>query len=452
MRVRTVPLFSELSELNPVHVYRSQNSVPGPGPIMSVSARFAVESLVHQCYHYIAMNLEKFSVSYLSLLPLRVRKELLWRLPIADLYMLEDTEYVEGFQDMEAYWKLPCRELNQEIPTGDPNIARYLEEWDSVEYKKAVLYSQVAIAVIGCRDPFEKFSFYLPFEDELPPHNQGMMIPMDNRGLVLSPLYAVRKPSRDGGCELSFPPRYHEMNDMASKRDIINAIIRCFKGKLPKLMGRICLHKEVDPDYFDLLSEVAYIGIYDPRFSKNFRSPTSRFLEQIIQRSTYLEVLILEGNDNEQTLDNFFMFLSTQVSFLSRFRLFFIIGYFSNVLQDALNKLISAYFSAPTTHLQKIRITDTRINSYDGDNVPPVINQRYLQFKTIELEDCYFISKQESTRRAITQWLGQDISTLHATVEKKKDNFCIFKVKERAASSLLGRKRKRSEVNDSEDT
>jgi hypothetical protein len=45
---------------------------------MSTSTGFAVESLVHQCYHYIAMNLEKFPVNYLSLLPLKVREELLW--------------------------------------------------------------------------------------------------------------------------------------------------------------------------------------------------------------------------------------------------------------------------------------------------------------------------------------------------------------------------------------
>ena len=418
------------------------------------STGFEVESLVHQCYHYIAMNLEQFPVSYLSLLPLTVREELLWRLPIADLCMLEDTEYVEGFHDMEAYWKLPCRELSQEIPCRDPDIARYLEEWDSVDYKKAVLYSQVAIAVIGCQDPFEETSFYLPFEDELPPYSQGMSIPYDDRGLVLSPLFAVRKPSRDGECELSFPPRYHEMNEVASKREIINAILRCFKGKFPKLMGRICLHKEVDPDYLELLSEVAYIGIYDPGFSVDFGSPGSRFLKQIVRRSNFLEVFVLDnwmGDDDEQTsLDNFFVFLSTQVSFLSRFRLFIINHY--SILQETINKLISAYFSAPTTHLQKIRITGAKIKSYD-DNVPPVIDQRYLQFKTIELEGCYFVSKQKSTRRSIIQWLGQDISTLHATaVEKEKDNFCIFKVKERAASSLLGRKRKRSEVNDSEDT
>ncbi len=425
--------------------------------MMAQEGRFAVESLVHQCYHYIAMNLEKFPVSRLSLLPLKVREELLWRLPIADLCMLEDTEYVEGFQDMEAYWKLPCREFNMGIPTGDPDIGHYLEEWDSIEYEKAILYSQVVVAVIGCLDPFQELSFYLPFEDELPPHNQGMMIPLDDRGLVISPLYAVRKPrAGDDDCELSFPPRYHEMNEIATKRDIINAIVRCFKGKLPKLMGRICLHPEVDPDYFDLLNEVAYIGIYDPGFSINYGSPASRILEQIVQRSTCLEVMVLDNwmDDDDDSLNKFLVFLSTQVSFLSHFRLFMIINlnHCSVILQESLNKLITAYFSAPTTHLQKIRITDAKIKSYDDAVRPVVIDERYIQFKTIELDGCYFVSKQKSTRRAITQWLGRDISTLHATVEKEKKNFCIFKVKEQIPG-LLGRKRKHSEleVNNTED-
>ena len=37
----------------------------------------------------------------LPLLPLKVHEELLW-LSIADIRLLEDTEYVEGFQDMAA--------------------------------------------------------------------------------------------------------------------------------------------------------------------------------------------------------------------------------------------------------------------------------------------------------------------------------------------------------------
>ena len=92
-----------------------------------------VESLMHQCYHYIAMNLEKFPVSYLSLLPLKIREELLWRLPIADICQLEDTEYMEGFQDMAAYWKLPCEDFLK-IALDYADVACYVEKWDSVDY------------------------------------------------------------------------------------------------------------------------------------------------------------------------------------------------------------------------------------------------------------------------------------------------------------------------------
>ena len=353
---------------------------------------------------------------------------------------------MEGFLDMAAYWKLPCEEF-QGIAIGDPDIGRYMEEWDSVEYEKAILYSQVAIAVIGCRDPNDRFSFCLPFEDKLAPGDKGLEIPLDDRGLVISPLYAVRKPT-DCGCELAFPPRYHEMHYITSKRDIINAIIRCFKGKLPKLVGQVCLHEDIDPDYYDLLSEVAYVDIYDGGLGY----PTLRFVKQIVQKSTCLEVIVLDNwmDDDETSLNRFFVFLSTHVSFLSQFRLLMITNLFQyTILQESLNKLITAYFSAPTTHLQKIRIGDAKIKSYDDNNCP-VIDQRYVQFKTIELEDCHFVSKQKSTPRAITQWLGQDISTLR--VEKgNRTNFCVFKIKEQAPG-LLGTKRKHSEVDNEEDS
>ena len=50
------------------------------------------------------MHMEGLPVSLLSLLPLSTRKELLPRMPIADVCLLEDTMFVDGI-DMEAYWK-----------------------------------------------------------------------------------------------------------------------------------------------------------------------------------------------------------------------------------------------------------------------------------------------------------------------------------------------------------
>ena len=84
-------------------------------------------------------------------------------------------------------------------------------------------------------------------------------------------------------------------------------------------------------------------------------------------------------------------------------------------------------------------------------SVLQLISAMHNSLKTIELEDCYFVLEQESTRGAITQWLGQDISPLH--IENSKDdrkNHWIFKIKEQA--SFLGKKRKYSEVDNEEDS
>ena len=89
-----------------------------------------------------------------------------------------------------------------------------------------------------------------------------------------------------------------------------------------------------------------------------------------------------------------------------------------------------AYFSAPTTHLQKIEITGAKIKCYDTD-VTPVIDHRYVQFKTIELKGCYYASKQKFSHKAITEWLGEDIRMLNVDKEKKVDSL-TFKVKEQA--------------------
>ena len=163
-------------------------------------------------------------------------------------------------------------------------------------------------------------------------------------------------------------------------------------------------------------------------------------------------LVILEGYFHQEeeptSVNKFVIFLSTQVAFLSRFRILKILTNLSEytVLQENLNKLITAYFSAPTTHLQKIQITDTEIKSYDR-TICPAIDHHYLQFKIIELEECHFVSKQKSTCKAITQWLGQDISTLHVENSKgDRTNVCAFKVKEQSTPGLLGMKRKHSEV------
>ena len=378
----------------------------------SARTTFLVESLIHQCYHYIAMNMEKFPVSHLSLLPLKIREELLWRLPVADICQLEDTEYVDGFRDMAAYWKLPCEEFHRTSPE-DADIARYVEEWDSAEYAKAILYGQVVTALMGCL--YDDFFFHLPFDDKLNPRKKGAMILF---------LYSVRKPivGDNSGCEHTFPPRYCKKRNLTVKMDVINAVLGCFKEKLPKILAEVHLYEDIDDEYYDLLDKVVYLGIRGGVF------PSSNFVEQIVKRSVSLEVVILEGYRNREpmsrphlwalkessclddatSVNKLITFFSTQASFLSHFRILKILttnhfGYKCTSLQENLNKFKMAYFSAPTTHLQKIviAVSDTVLKS--NNSVCPVIDQRYLEFKIFELEHCHFALKQKSTHRAIVQ-------------------------------------------------
>ena len=344
---------------------------------------------------------------------------------------------MKGFQDMAAYWKLPCEDFLK-IAFDYTDVAHYIKQWDSAEYAKAILYGQIAISAIGCEYDNLYCSFHLPFDDKLNPNERGMVIPF---------LYAVRKPSvgDEAGCDLRFPPRYHKEGCITSGKDIVNAVRNWFKWGFPKIMFQVCCHGEdADGEYDDLLDDIALIATH----SQGFQHPTARFVEQVVQRSSCLEVIILDSwfciEEEKIALNEFLKFLSTQVGFFSRFRLLVITDFEEyTLLGENLNKLITAYFSAPTTHLQKIKITGAKVKSYENDFYPP-IDQRYAQFKVIELEGCSFVSKQKFSQRAITQWLGQDISMLDVEKEKKVDS-CIFKIKEQSTPRLLSRKRKHSE-------
>ena len=82
--------------------------------------------------------------------------------------------------------------------------------------------------------------------------------------VVISFLYAVRKPLvRDtSGCKLMFPSRYHTKRNITLKKDIINAVISCFKRELPKILAEIYLYEDVDSEYYELLTNVTYLGVH----------------------------------------------------------------------------------------------------------------------------------------------------------------------------------------------
>ena len=94
------------------------------------------------------MHLEELPPSYLALLPLSIRKEILYRLPIADISLLEETPFVDGL-DLKAYWSDClddlCHYLGFSMQPVCPEFEEVCErKWGSTKFTKSRLYSQVA--------------------------------------------------------------------------------------------------------------------------------------------------------------------------------------------------------------------------------------------------------------------------------------------------------------------
>ena len=161
-----------------------------------------------------------------------------------------------------------------------------------------------------------------------------------------------------------FPHRYCEKNSLTSKEDIIDAVIACFKGELPKIVATY-VYEDIDSEDYDLLNKVVYLdvqGIFERR--------SSNFVKRVIQRPTHLEVVVLEPLRYLEPPSFIRQIYHLSVN-SNNFQLLEVLTNPSGhiVSQKNLNKLITAYFSAPTTHSQKILITNTEIKSYD-DYIP----------------------------------------------------------------------------------
>ena len=72
----------------------------------------------------------------------------------------------------------------------------------------------------------------------------------------------------------------------------------------------------------------------------------------------------------------------------------------------------------------------------------------YLDFKTVELDSCQFVSKYKATPQAISHWLGQGISELPRLDPRSVEpGVHYFKVgSDKSAMGGLSRKRKFSEL------
>ncbi len=243
------------------------------------------------------------------------------------------------------------------------------------------------------------------------------------------------------------PPRYiRQEGDQLT----VEQLTQYFNGERPKMLGQV----EVSADYdlsvhsdIDLhadanilfLSEIdQLLFVYEP-----FQPLGVKFIMTMLRIAKHLELLVLRGNGEPPNaaicIDEFCTELTSCSSFWSTFRMFKILSRLVcdecsleySISRDTFNSLIKAYFAAPTDHNQMVQFTDTKIEG-DSSDRSPTIDQTYLKYKTVRLENCRFVSSSKATAKTITTWLGREIDVL----ENKQDS-CLFQIKDKR-----GRKRK----------
>ena len=415
-----------------------------------------VESLAQQCHTYIMMHLEEFPVrGHLSLLPLSTRRELLYHLPIADVCLqLENTEFTAGI-DMAAFWNSVWDHDSMYVAESaydKEDVKRYVQDnWDDLEYARETVYGTVASCAMGHMTDVEGrpvFPAVHPNCEEHKDFSWGMPVVMF--------LYTLRTSCVHDPCQPPFPPRYKHNSNKSEKDLTMYEVVNCFsrsKGEFPRLFPELeLLHINLDNVYF--LGNAVYLGLTGYVFDEQ----GFEFLKAVLQVATNLEVLLLRhwGVEYEwEVVDKFCASLSTSQAFLSNFRW---VKIFCNmdlgakglvVSRKNFNQLITAYFAAPTDHVQKLHIAHTKIKCSDVSfERSPTIEQRYHSFKTIQISDCQFVSKYKATPKALSHWLGENISELPQS--DPEPDTCFFKIGGKSGAGL-SRKRKHSELESDND-
>ena len=110
--------------------------------------------------------------------------------------------------------------------------------------------------------------------------------------------------------------------------------------------------------------------------------------------------------------------------------------------QERFDQLISAYFAAPTDHMQRLEFSGTDVQCSDiSDDCSPIVDQHYLQFKMINLDSlCQFVTidldgqcqfADSATPTTISSWLGQSVSEQKSNREWD----CLFKVNKETSAN-----------------
>ena len=334
----------------------------------------------------------------------------------------------------------------EELSHDKEDIKHYVQDkWDDLEYARETVYGIVASCVMGHIIDVEfrpVFPAVLTYNCEEHKHFQWGMP-------VVTFLYAPRTSCVHVTCQPPFPSRYkHKCEKDLTMYEVVN----CFshsKGEFPRIFPEIPLYNvNLDSVYF--LRNAVFLGINGPSV---FHEQGIEFLKAVLKVATNLEVLLLDhwGDEDEwevEYFDKFCTYLSSRQDFLSNFQLVKIFCWVESkglvISRKNFNQLITAYFAAPTDHVQKFHIARTKIKCSDVSfERSPTIEQRYHSFKTIQISDCQFVSKYKATPKALSHWLGESISEIPQS-DSEPDTY-FFKVGGESGAGL-SRKRKHSEL------
>ena len=326
------------------------------------------ETLQQQCMHFILMNLEELPPSYLALLPLSIRKEILHRLPIADVCLLEETPFVDGL-DLKAFWSDCLEDLCHYLTSSVRSKPLYPEfeeicerKWGSTKFTKIRFYSQVA------RIMFDRSCYILPF---------GFLFAI--RCFVFGRWFLRGN--------LEFPPRYVKYNNVAyvhTKCTSIAEAVEAFRGR-PHLLylGPTMTDKKLFHVMLDFVSDLECLEVSI--------STKRRFnvAQQVIEKATNCEYLSLEYSHGRPINISGFLKSNLRVIIISKLVLTY----------ESLQRLLQTFLTLPCDHPQNLELKAVTIQDISGEikcNLPNILSwpeleimeQSYVHLKTVKIRNC----------------------------------------------------------------
>jgi hypothetical protein len=364
------------------------------------SSKFEVKALSEQCINHVGMHLEEYPSAYLALLPLRLRRRILWRLSMADACKLEDTQFVKDIS-MEEYWK-SYFDVSDCFAFPDRSrscINEYFEKKWRSGLSKAIVHGMLSSLCIGSFNLF----------------HSGFGVSSDDISVAFSLMFGLRDEEcikKEVGWSsrgIIVPPRYQEYSLRSSKEELFSMILDVFLSDLPyfhmeHVEEAACI--EVLKFIPRIRRSVRYFAIENCEFGLNVQD----LIIRIARDAPKLEVLCLqyeppyvdEDPTPVQSLDQILCELALS-DFVSSMHLFMAYsrfheadldmerGYF-RVSYNCLKLFLDALCKTTADHRQVLRLEGTAILCNNHQELRELLNFNILCKKApvIEIYKCKY--------------------------------------------------------------